>query len=39
MLMYEGAAMVISLIEKRNQPKTPAPPAEQPYDPFSGESR
>jgi sec-independent protein translocase protein TatC len=39
MLMYEGAAWVISLFEKKNQPDTPAPPAEQPYDPFSGESR
>lgn len=40
MLMYEGAAFVISMIEKR-RPESGAtpPPQEEAYDPFSGQSR
>lgn len=40
MLMYEGAAMVIALMERRRPAEAPpSPTPEEPYDPFTGESR
>jgi sec-independent protein translocase protein TatC len=37
-LMYEGATLVIAIIEKRRDPSGASSPAEPEYDPFVGKS-